>query len=197
MNRTICCGAIAALLGVAAQRARAQGAPSPSRFETRATFSVDHVSMSLTTAIAMIEPSRMAPSYSWLRVYFYSFPPGAGDVAEAMRGSVASMDRKWQSKSSNPSDYNASRAVVQLTIDKDHKITQVDLSVPGHACTVASTEQELRAFASGFALDGNRMRLVAKGSYVCDMTASGSGKQAFAWNVDVDIPVFAKAGAAR
>jgi hypothetical protein len=182
---------------VASASAHAQGSPAPSRFNTYATFSVDRQSLSLTTAIATIEPSRMAPSYSWLRVYFYSFAPTAGDVAEATRGSVASMDRRWQSKSSNPSEYNSSRAVLQLTVDKDHRITQADLSLPGHTCTVASTASELGAFAQSFVLDANRVRLASKNAYVCDMTSTGSGKQSFAWNVDVDVPVFAKAAGAR
>ena len=153
--------------------------------------------MSLTTAIATIEPSRLAPGYSWLRIYFYSFPPSADDIAEATRGSVASMDRKWQSKSSNPSEYNSSRAVLQLTLDKDHRITQADLSLPGHTCTVASTATELGTFAQSFAFDGNRVRLAAKSTFLCDMTSTGAGKPSFAWDVDIDLPVFAKAAGVR
>jgi hypothetical protein len=182
---------------VATATARAQSSPAPSRFNTHATFSVDRQSMSLTTAIATIEPSRMAPGYSWLRVYFYSFAPTADDVAEAMRGSVASMDRRWQSTSSNPSEYNASRAVLQLTVDKDHRITQADLSLPGHTCTVASTAPELGAFAQSFTLVANHVRLASKSTYLCDMTSTGSGKQSFAWAVDVDVPVFAKTTGVR
>ena len=194
MNRTI--RWLAASI-VAATSASAQSSPAPSRFNTHATFSVDRLSMSLTTAIATIEPSRMATGYSWLRIYFYSFAPTADDIAEAMRGSVSSMDRRWQSKSSNPSEYNSSRAVVQLTLDKDHRITQVDLSLPGHTCTVASTAPELGAFARSFVLDADRVRLESKSAYVCDMTSTGSGKQSFSWNVDVDVPVFAKAAGVR
>lgn len=194
MNRTI--QWLAAGL-VAATTAQAQGSPAPSRFSTHATFSADRLSMSLTTAIATIEPSRMAPGYSWLRIYFYSFPPTADDITEAMRGSVSSMDKKWQNKSSNAAHYNTSRAVVQLTVDKDHHITQADVSLPGHTCTVASTAPELGAFAQAFAVDANRVRLASKSAYVCDMTSTGSGKQSFAWNVDVDVPLFAKTTGAR
>jgi len=94
------------------------------------------------------------------------------------------MDRKWQSTSVDPREYNRSRAVLQLTVDNDDKVSQVDLSVPGHACTVASTPQELNAFAQRYAFDGKQLSLAAKGAYVC-----GSGKQTVAWSVEVDTPV--------
>ena len=183
--------AIVMLSAVAADSGNAQSV-SPKRFDTHATFAVDHLSMSLTTAIATIEPSRMAPGHSWIRVYFYSFPADAEDVAQAMGGSVASMDRKWDGKSSEPKDYSTSRAVLQLTVNKDYQIDKVDMSVPGHTCTVASTAQELKDFSTTYALDGRHLRLVAKGSFVCDMTSIGSGKPTFRWNVDVDTPVFHK-----
>jgi hypothetical protein len=197
VGRTNRRSAIVAMIVAAAPSARAQTVIPPSQFVTHATFSVDRVSLALTTAIATIEPSRMAPGFSWLRVYFYSFPARAEDAADAALGSVASMDRRWQSKSSNPNGYNTSRAVLQATIDKDHKISQVDLSVPGYSCTVASSEPELMSFASRFALEPTHLRLVAKGSYVCDMTSFGSGKHTFAWNVDVDSPVFPAAAKGR
>jgi hypothetical protein len=183
---------IAALSAAASAQSASAQSVSPKRFETHAIFAVDHMSMSLTTAIATMEPSRMAPGHSWVRVYFYSFPADAEDVAQAMRGSVSSMDRKWESKSGNPKDYSTSRAVLQLTVDKDFQIRQVDMSVPGHTCTVASTAQELKDFSTTYTLDGKHLRLVAKGSFVCDMTSIGSGKATFRWNVDVDTPVFHK-----
>jgi hypothetical protein len=180
----MCRGALVLLLAVAAgQRASAQAALLP-RFNTHAAFVVDRDSLSLITVIATIEPSRTASDHSWVRVYFYAFPPDTIDAALATRGSVASMDRKWQSTSVDPKEYNRSRAVLQLTVDKDDEITQVDLSVPGYACTVASTPQELNAFVQRYAFDGKQLRLAAKGAYVC-----GSGKQTVAWSVDVDTPV--------
>ena len=184
--------AVVVLSAVAAHSVNAQSV-SPKRFDTHATFAVDHVLMSLTTAIATIEPSRMTPGHSWVRVYFYSFPADAEDVAQATGGSVASMDRKWESKSSNPKDYNTSRAVLQLTVDKDYQIDQVDMSVPGYTCTVASTAKELKDFSTSYALDGKHLRLAAKGSFICDMTSIGSGQPTFRWNVDVDAPVFHRA----
>jgi len=168
---------------VATQHASAQAALLP-RFNTRATFVVDRDSLSLITVIATVEPSRTAPGHSWVRVYFYAFPPDTIDAVLATRGSVASMDRKWQSTSVDPREYNRSRAVLQLTVDNDDKVSQVDLSVPGHACTVASTPQELNAFAQRYAFDGKQLSLAAKGAYVC-----GSGKQTVAWSVEVDTPV--------
>ena len=46
----------------------------PNSFHTDAKFSVNDVAMSLSTAIATVEPRRGAPGYSWLRITFYSFP---------------------------------------------------------------------------------------------------------------------------
>ena len=62
MNGMIRRVVIVMLSAAAADSVNAQRV-SPKRFDTHATFVVDHVSMSLTTAIATIEPSRMAPGH--------------------------------------------------------------------------------------------------------------------------------------
>jgi len=165
----------------------------PSSFNTKATFSVDSDVMSLTSAVATIEARPNAPGYSWLRISFYSFPPAAEDIASVVSGNVESMDRKWNKKASNSKDYNHSHAVLQLSVDKDRKIWQVDMSVPGHACTIAPFEQDVKNAWQTYQFDGKHLRLKSKGSYICDMKFMGIPNQKFGWDVDLNLPAFEKA----
>jgi hypothetical protein len=169
----------------------------PSSFNTNATFSVDEDAMSLSTAVATLEPRLGAPGYSWLRIHFYSFALAADDIAGALKGSMASMDKKANMKAANPSDYNHSHAVIQLAVDKDFKVWQVDMSVPGHACTIAPYEPDVSKFLQGFQFDGKKVRLRSKGSYICDMKFMGIPNQRFAWDVDVALPVYQKTNPGR
>jgi hypothetical protein len=184
------CVITATLAGATASALGAQAPVHRSSFTTRATFSVDTQSLALSSAIAVIEPRLAAPGYSWVRIYFYSFPLSSEDVTDAMNGSVASMDKKWNAKASNPRDYNRSRAVIQLSVDKDFKVGQVDMSVPGHSCTIASSDRDVQAFAHIYKLDRRHLRLKTKGSYVCDLKSLGVPDKRFRWAIDVDIPVF-------
>jgi hypothetical protein len=165
----------------------------PNSFHTNAKFSVDNEAMSLSTAVATIEPRPGAPGYSWLRIYFYSFPVATDDMPAVMRGDASSMDRKWNKKASNPNDYDTSRAVVQLSVDKDSKVWQVDMSIPGHTCTVAPFESDVKAFLQDYRFDGKNLRLKSKGSYVCDMKFMGNPNPKFSWEIDLNTTVFEKA----
>ena len=156
----------------------------PSSFNTKATFSVDSDVLSLTSAVATIEARPNAPGYSWLRISFYSFPPAAEDIASVVSGNVESLDRKWSKKASNPKDYNHSHAVLQLSVDKGQKISQVDMSVPGHACTIAPFEQDIKNAWQTYQFDGKHLRLKSKGSYICDMKFMGIPNQKFGWDVE-------------
>jgi len=158
-----------------------------------AKFSVDDAALSLVSAIATVEARRGAPGYSWLRIYFYAFVPDADDIAGAMKGSVQSMERKWEATAVRPSEYNTSHAVIQLTVDKDARITQVDMSIPGHTCTITPFEPDAMKFAQNYQFHGGKLRLKAKGAHVCDMAFMGIPNQNFAWDIDIDVPVFAKA----
>jgi hypothetical protein len=164
----------------------------PNSFRTRANFSVDNNAMSLSTAVATIEPRLGAPGYSWLRITFYSFPVTADDIAGVMKGDTVSMERKRTQKASNPKDYNSSRAVIQLSVDQNSKVWQVDMSVPGHACTIAPFEPEVKAFLQDYQFDGKNLRLKSKGSYVCDLKSMGIPNQKFSWDIDLNTAVFAK-----
>ncbi len=164
----------------------------PNSFHTSANFSVENDAMSLSTAVATIEPRLGAPGYSWLRIYFYSFPVAADDMAAVMKGDTSSMDGKWNKKASNPKDYNTSRAVLQLSVDKNSKVWQVDMSVPGHSCTIAPFEPDVKTFLQAYQFDGKNLRLKSKGSYVCDMKFMGIPNQKFGWDIDLNTTVFEK-----
>jgi hypothetical protein len=164
----------------------------PGVFNTKANFSVDQTAMALSSAVATIEPRTGAPGYSWVRIHFYSFPLTAEDVTGAMNGDVSSMDKKWIKLASNPPEYNKGNAVLQLSVDKDFKVWQADMSVPGHTCTIAPFEPDVKAFLQSYEFDGKHLKLKSKGSYVCDMAFMKIPNQKFGWDVNLDIPVFEK-----
>ena len=169
-----------------------QSKPDPKAFETRAVFSIDKDAMTLTSVAATVEPRPGAPGYSWLRITFYSFPFTAADRAAAAKGNLESMDARWTNKATNPKDYNHSNAVIQLGVDKNWKAWQVDMSVPGHACTIAGSEREVKAALQEYRFDGTRLRLKGKGSFVCDMNTPGVPNRRYGWDLDLDVPVFRK-----
>lgn len=164
----------------------------PNSFHTQANFSVGNDAMSLTTAVATIEPRLGAPGYSWVRIYFYSFPVAEDDMAGIVKGDTASMDKKWNSKASNPKDYNASRAVIQLSVDKSFIVWQVDMSIPGYTCTIAPFEPDVKNFLQTYQFDGKSLRLKSKGSYTCDMKFMGNANPKFGWDINLNTTVFEK-----
>jgi hypothetical protein len=164
----------------------------PNSFHTNANFSVDNDAMSLSTAIATIEPRLGAPGYSWLRISFYSFPVAADDIAGILKGDTSSMDKKRNKMAGNSMDNNNSYAFIQLSVDQNSKVWQVDMSVPGHGCTVAPFEQEVKNFLQDYRFDGKNLRLKSKGSYVCDMKFMGIPNQKFGWEMDLNTEVFQK-----
>ena len=143
---------------------------------SRGRFSAANVTTISSVAIATIEPRAGAPGYSWLRVYFYSAALTPDDRAAAAQGRERSIKARWS-------------AVLQLTMDKDRKLTQLDLSVPGHQCTVADSQRELDQAFQTLQFDGTHLRLVGKGTHVCDMRSMGIPNQTFTWDVDLDTSV--------
>jgi hypothetical protein len=164
----------------------------PNSFRTTANFSVDDNAMSLSTAVATIQPRLGAAGYSWLRISFYSFPVAAEDIAGILKGDTGSMDKKWNKKASNPKDYNQSYAFIQLSVDQSSKVWQVDMSVPGHGCTIAPFERDVKNFLQDYQFDGKNLRLKSKGTYVCDMKFMKIPNQKFGWEIDLATPVFGK-----
>jgi hypothetical protein len=169
-----------------------QSKPDPKSFETRAIFSIDKDAMTLTSVAATIEPRPGAPGYSWVRIHFYAFPFTAADTAGAVKGRLESMDARSTNKASNPKEYNHSNAVIQLGVDKAFKVWQIDMSVPGHACTIAAYERDVKSAVQEYGFDGRQLRLKSKGSFVCDMGSPGIPNRRYGWDLDLDIPVYQK-----
>ena len=162
----------------------------PSYFRTNAKFFVDNRMLSLSSAVATIEPRPNARGISWVRIIFYAFPPTAEDVASVAKGNIESLEKKWSRTSNNPREYNISHAEIQLSVDEAFKVWQVDMSIPGYACTIAPYEPDVRNFLRDYQFDGKKLRLRSKGSYVCSMKLVGMPDQKFGWQIDVNMPVF-------
>ena len=139
-----------------------------------ARFSVDGVTSVPLATRATVQPRNGAPTYSWLRVYFYS------------SGAAAA-----RAEASTPRDLTKTNwsAVLQLTVDKGGTVWQVDLSLPGHTCTIAASDGEARSALQIFQFDGTRVRLRSHGSHICDLRTLRIANQTFEWDVDVDVPV--------
>jgi len=167
--------------------------PTKDPFATAASFSVDSTAFSLSSVVATIEPRLNAPGYSWVRIHFYSFSPAADDMAGIENGNLSSMEKK-RSKLADRHDnsYNVSHAVLQLSVDKDFKVWQADMSIPGHGCTIAPFEKDVRAFLQSYHFDGRILTLKSKASYTCDMKFMNIPDQTFTWDVDLNIPTYVK-----
>ena len=141
---------------------------------TTGRFAVDGASSTANAVVATVQPRTAAPGYSWLRVFFYSSAPAA--------------DRAKGSRADDLTRTNWS-AVVQVTVDKAGTVWQVDVSLPGHTCTIAESDREARAALPMFQFDGRRLRLQGRGTHVCDGRALRIPSQTFEWDIDVDVPV--------
>jgi hypothetical protein len=166
---------------------------TPDSFSTTAKFAVDNSHLSLSSVIATIEPRLGAPGYSWVRIHFYSFPPAPEDMTGIAKGDVTSMDRKWEKLADrHDNSYNVSTAFIQLSVDKDYKVWQVDMAVPGRTRTIAPFEKDVKSFLQAYRFDGKNLRLKSKGLYVCDMKFLKIPDQTFTWDIDLNIPVYEK-----
>jgi hypothetical protein len=190
-------GPVALLAIIAIGVAAAPAGPDPAVFRTLARFSVGNTAMTLSSVVAVMEPSRLAAGYSWVRISFYAFPFTAEDIAGASSGSTDSLQRRWNQLAVNPALYRTSYAAIQLSVDRDFKVWQVDMAVPGHSCTIAPFEADVRRFIQTYQADAKRLRLKSAGSYVCDMKSVGQANETFSWDLDVNLPVFEKAAGAR
>ena len=173
-----------------ANSAQHNPAPQDSNFQTKAALSVDKDAYTLSSAVAMYETRKYPPGYSWVRIHFYPFRLTSEDIAAARAGDVKSLDRKVNKNSYDPKVRNHSFGVIQLSVDKDFKVWQVDMSVPGHGCTIAPFEKDVATFLEAYRYDGKSLRLKSKGSHVCDLRSVGAGEQTFTWDFDVTLPVF-------
>ena len=147
-------------------------------------FGVDGVTTTPSTTVATIQPRTAAPGYSWLRIHFYSSSLTARERANATKGDVESIRTGWAS-------------VLQLTVDKNSTVWQIDLSLPGHTCTIAASDRDAKKVLQEFQFDGRRLRLKGKGFHDCDMTSLRIPNQRFEWDMDVDTSVITKSPGPR
>lgn len=114
-------------------------------------------------------------------------------MAGIARGDVNSMDKKWEKLADkHDNSYNVSNAIIQLSIDKDYKVWQADMAVPGRGCTIAPFEKDVKSFLQDYRFDGKNLRLKSKGLYVCGMKSLKIPDQTFTWDIDLNIPVYEK-----
>lgn len=183
-----------------------RGSESP--FDTHAKFSLDnsdaegkcclpaHLTSSLSSAVATIEPPKGPMRYSLVEINFYSFSFTRQDATAARSGNTELLDKKWKAMD-NAQAFNQGWASIQLALDANSQIQQVNMRVPGYSCTVAIIERDLRNFAQEYKFDGKTLRLKSKGSYLCDMKAQGLGTPTFGWDINLTTTVFAKAPRAK
>jgi hypothetical protein len=138
-------------------------------------FVVEGTTGASSTVVVTVEPRSGAPGYAWLRVYFYPAPLTPPDKTAAEQGRIAAIKAKWN-------------GVLQVTV-ANSTIWQIDLSVPGHTCTIADSDRDARKLVTTFQFVNRHLRLVSRGSHVCDMKSLGIPNQTFTWDVDVDAAV--------
>ena len=122
--------------------------------------------------------------YSWLRIYFYSSSLTASERAHATKGDIDSIRTAWA-------------AVLQLTVDKNSTVWQIDLSLPGHTCTIAASDRDARNVLQDFQFDGGRLRVKGKGFHDCDLTSLRVPNQRFEWDMNFETSVITKSPGPR
>jgi hypothetical protein len=174
---------------VNAPRAGSEGGAGPADFRTRSAFAlVVEGSPVLRTGRSTIRARSgfvtlthaLLGGTDGLEVQFFTRP-----MTEAARADLLERGGKELRKGDH--------AALVLFLDKDRRLTQVNLSyvVPGATVgrTVAWKPDELQRFASAYRFDGQRLRLRSRGVY----RESGSERLTLSWDVDLDLPVFERA----
>mgnify|MGYP001612194471 CR=1 FL=1 len=172
-----------------------QSVLNPGLFDTKAEFTIDGTIRSLSSAVATIEthPAH-GPEYLWLEINFYPFTLTDEEIADASNGSLELIKKRRYQEDGNPQAlaiYN-SQARIVLGMDTNYKIFQVDMSVPGHSCTIAPFEEDVKNFLKEYSFEGEHLRLKSKGSYLCDIPPEEIPDWTFGLNIDLHIPVFKK-----
>lgn len=157
----------------------------PQDFRTTAQFSVDENVLRLQSAVAIVDQTA---GRTWIHAYFYAFPFTPADVAAAAGGSIATLEQR---RNAAP-DRNHSRAVVHMLVDKNWKLSNASLEVPGLTCTIFEDPALSKGAIQSFVSDGTRLQLKAKSSTICDLTGVGGRRQRMTWDVDVSLPIFKK-----
>ena len=172
---------VAAILAVVA----AQGAGTP------ATFSVDGHDMRLRSAVAIASAHPNAGHYSTLAIYFYAFAVAPAQLAAvSSTGRIDVLEARREQQKPGEPDRNHSRAVLNLLLDRNARLTNASLEVPGLTCTIVVDEPSAPDAIQLYENDGHHVRIHARGTKTCDMTNIGGGKHPMSWDVDATVPVF-------
>lgn len=142
-------------------------------------FSVGDDTTTPTTILATVEPRAGAPGYRWLRIYFYSSELTPSQRVMAASGRDEETLRSWA-------------AILQLTVDDEANVSQIDLAVPGHMCTVVQTDSDAEKALQEFQFTGRYLRLKSRAYSVCDLKLLGIPNPTFEWDVALDTPVVAR-----
>jgi hypothetical protein len=171
----------------------AQHSPVTSQaFHTAARFSAGADVLQLQTAIAIAEPHARHNGFSWIRIYFYAFDLSAADVAGVSSGNIEGLERRRTQAARGGPDLNHSRAALHFLLDKNSRLSNASLEVPGLTCTIVVDAASAAKAVQIFETDGRQLRVKAKGTAVCDLTSVNGEKRSMSWDVDVNVPVFVK-----
>jgi hypothetical protein len=168
-----------------------EGTPAPRALHTAARFSAGAGVLDLQTAVAIAEPHAYFKNFSWVRVYFFAFDLTPSDIQGLSAGSIDGLERKRMQMARGGPDLNHSRAALHFLLDRD-TLSNASLEVPGLTCTILVEPSSAPNAVQTFQFDGRQLQVKAKGMTVCDLTSIGGGKHPMTWDVDVDVPVFAK-----
>jgi hypothetical protein len=172
----------------AAPRANADDRFGPQDFQTKAVFQLVVNSSKVLkpgTSKIMTESAFVTLTHGLipgnadgLEIQFFTKP-----ITEAARADILENGAKELRKSNF--------AALVLFLDKENKVSQVNLSyvIPGTtvARTVAWKPEELAQF-SNYKYDGKRLLLKSKGNY--DESGSTVERLKLSWDVDFNLPVF-------
>lgn len=176
------CGALAAN---AAMPPKLTAETDPRRLDVHASMGVNDRMEELKSAYASWTDEFFGGKSKAVRIDFFTVPLTPDDIADLLEGDPAQLDLR---------EYNSYRwGAVTLFVDETMKIWQVNMSLRGHACTVAWKPDELKAWNEGFRYDGTRATLKSFGTYLCDIP--GGEATTYHWEFDLDVPVFDRTAA--
>ena len=149
-------------------------------------FSLDEKTVVTKSAVVVLTDEFFAGRTNALKILFTPERLTEPQRLEAVRDDGRALMKK---------DY----AVVVLFIDKENRITQVNITVvvPGQTVvrTVAYKQEELRPFVAGYSYDGARLKLKNKGTFT--EATPGQAPIKLGWDIDVNAPVAEKLRAGK
>ncbi len=182
-------------------------------FVTEARFAVDseadassapaerlHPRLALTSVVAMIGPDPLETGGKEIEIHFFSFPLAALDKAHAREGKLVPLIKKsdeiQNQRAKSKAPYNGGGwAEVRLGVDKNLRLDAMRVTVPGY--TILLGGPDLQKFIADYRFDGKELRLKSKGSHRVDHMPAGVASFTLNWDVQLGVPVFAKAKAER